>query len=247
MRQSRGQFYRQSGDPYQYRVKSGGHPSDVIAPVLAVGDALRANGASVINAMALAYEIYCSFCEAVGIKSKGWDQPVFAVIASAIGAAKLLGLNREQMANDPTRWSPKTHERADHSLPYVVAVALLDGAVASKSFTDDRLRDPAIADLMQKVKVSEDRGLSASYPEAAPCRLRVHIATGEVFAVEVMYPKGHAKNPLSDADMETKFRSLVPRNRLDDDRCQAILTTLWGFEHVTNVRDLMELFVLPSE
>jgi len=56
-------------------VKSRGHPSDVIAGVLAVGDAVHADGASVINAVTIAYDVYCSFCEAVDIIEKGLDNP----------------------------------------------------------------------------------------------------------------------------------------------------------------------------
>ena len=55
-----------------------------------------------------------------------------------------------------------TRETADHSLPYCVSVALLDGKVTNDSFTDARLRDPAIANLMRKVKVREDPTLDAS-------------------------------------------------------------------------------------
>ncbi len=70
------------------------------------------------------------------------------------------------MGGDPSRWAPTTRETADHSLPYCVSVALLDGKVTNESFADARLRDPAIANLMRKVKVREDTALTARYPEA---------------------------------------------------------------------------------
>ncbi|MBI4191215.1 MAG: MmgE/PrpD family protein [Betaproteobacteria bacterium] len=81
-----------------YRVKSGGHPSDVIAGMLAADEAVHADGPSVINAITIAYDVYCSFCEAFDINSKG-DQPVYGVLACVLGAGKLLRLSREQMGN----------------------------------------------------------------------------------------------------------------------------------------------------
>jgi 2-methylcitrate dehydratase len=52
-----------------------------------------------LNAICLAYEVYCNFVEAIDINSKGWDQPVYSVLASVLGAGKLMGLTREEMAN----------------------------------------------------------------------------------------------------------------------------------------------------
>ena len=82
-----------------YRVKSGGHPSDTIAAMMAAGEAVKADGASVINAITIAYDVYCSFCESFDLNSKGWDQPVYGVLAGALGAGRLLKLTREQMGN----------------------------------------------------------------------------------------------------------------------------------------------------
>ena len=47
------------------------------------------------------------------------------------------------MGGDPSRWAPTTRETADHSLPYCISVALLDGKVTNESFADARLTDPA--------------------------------------------------------------------------------------------------------
>jgi 2-methylcitrate dehydratase len=82
-----------------YREKSGGHPSDVFAAVLAAAEAVRADGPSFITAAAIAYEIFCSFCDSIDINSKGWDQPVYGALGSALACGKLLRLSREQMGD----------------------------------------------------------------------------------------------------------------------------------------------------
>src|SRR5688500_17766412 len=82
-----------------YLGKSRGHPSDMTSGILALGESIAADGKAIVNAIVLAYDVYCSFARAVDINSKGWDQPVYSVLGCVLGAGKLLGLTREQTAN----------------------------------------------------------------------------------------------------------------------------------------------------
>src|SRR5581483_6633679 len=68
------------------------------------------------------------------------------------------------IGKDPEKWRPKTRETADHSLPYCTAVALADGDVTLAQFDPKRFSDPALLDLVAKVKVHRDSALSARYP-----------------------------------------------------------------------------------
>ena len=77
----------------------GGHPSDVIAPVFAVADAAGANGRTAISAITLAYEIYHNLFQGACMREHGMDHVIYTAVGSAVGAAKVLGLNREQIAN----------------------------------------------------------------------------------------------------------------------------------------------------
>src|SRR3972149_5955264 len=81
------------------RVKSGGHPSDIIAAALAAAELGDRDGRSLITAIAVGYEVYCSCCEAIDLNSKGWDQPVYGIVAAVLAAGKLLDLDRIQMAH----------------------------------------------------------------------------------------------------------------------------------------------------
>ena len=62
--------------------------SDVLSGLFAVAESVRADGRAVIDAAVLAYDVYCSLCDAVDWNSNGWDQPVYAVLATAVGAGK---------------------------------------------------------------------------------------------------------------------------------------------------------------
>ena len=88
--------YIEGNDAY---LGGGGHPSDVIAPVLAAADAKSADGKTVITAVTLAYEVYHNVFQAAGVRDKGLDHAYYAVVGSAVGAAKVLYLDHGQMAN----------------------------------------------------------------------------------------------------------------------------------------------------
>ncbi len=71
--------------------------------------------------------------------------------------------------SNPEKWAPKTRETADHSIPYLVATALQDGAVTSDSFSDQRLQDPSLAALVNKVVILEDKEYTRKYPAEFNC------------------------------------------------------------------------------
>jgi len=72
--------------------RQGAHPSDHIAPCLAVAEAERASAAELITAIVLAYEINCRLADAVDLGSRGWDAPVLSLPAVALAAGKLMKL-----------------------------------------------------------------------------------------------------------------------------------------------------------
>jgi 2-methylcitrate dehydratase len=144
------------------------------------------------------------------------------------------------IGKDPEKWRPKTRETADHSLPYCTAVALVDGQVTLAQFEPKRFSDPALLDVVAKVKVHRDWGLSARYPRGIPNRIEVTMSDGRRFVREVEFPRGHAENPMTDEEVEHKFRTLVER-RYDSDRAQRILKTCWELEKLKNAADLISL------
>ena len=81
-----------------YTSRESGHPSDAIAAVLSPAEIARADGKSVITATVLAYEVFCRLCDAVSVRSRGFDHVTVGVIASTAAAAKALGLTPEHTA-----------------------------------------------------------------------------------------------------------------------------------------------------
>jgi 2-methylcitrate dehydratase len=354
------------------------HPSDNLAPVLAVGEAAGAKGTDLITAAVLAYEIQCRFCDAASLRKYGVDHVTYGAISSAVAAAKLMRLDpaktvhavgiagvcnvalrqtrsgelsewkgcafanaarngvfaatlaaegltgpapifegdlgffnlvtrgpftpapfgaepgnadgfminktyikywpaeyhsqsaidaalqlRRDLGGDVSRvaqidihtfeasyniigkykeaWAPKTRETADHSLPYCTAAALFDGDVTLATFDEARFTDPKLVAFTAKVKVHLDDALTARYPAGIPNRITLTLDDGRTLAKEVEFPRGHAGNPMSDAEVERKFRTLVEPT-YGKPRADAILARCWELETLTSVTELIRLF-----
>ena len=145
------------------------------------------------------------------------------------------------IGKDPEKWRPRTRETADHSLPYCTAVALVDGDVTLDSFSDQRLRDERLLALVAKIKVHRDAALSARYPRGIPNRLEVTLADGKKLIAENEFPRGHDQNPMSDAEVESKFQRLAA-GRLDSARARKILDLCWRLDELADIGELLRLF-----
>jgi 2-methylcitrate dehydratase len=348
------------------------HPSDNLAAVLAVGEAMQASGRDMIVAAVLAYEIQCRLCDAASLRSHGIDHVTYGAISSAAAACKLMKLDAKRtthalgiagvcnvalrqtragemsewkgcafanaarnavfaallaaegmtgpapifegelglmklvtgtfeiarfggkdrpfmilqtyikfwpaeyhsqsaidaalqlrpeigdirqiraidihtfdaavdiIGKDPEKWQPRTRETADHSLPYCTAVALVDGAVTRAQFEPKRFTDPALLELVAKIKIHRDSALSQRYPAGIPNRLTVTLADGRQLVREVEFPRGHARNPMTDAEVEQKFRSVV-EPRYGKAKADQVLARCWDFENLKSAGDLIRI------
>ena len=361
-----------------YLSKEPAHPSDNLAAVLAVGEAVKAGGKDLITAAVLAYEIQCRFCDAASLRKHGVDHVTYGAISSAVASAKLMKLDvtktthtvgiagvcntalrqtrsgelsmwkgcafanaarngvfaatlaadgmtgpapifegdlgffklvareaftpapfgsetgntdgfminktyikfwpaeyhsqsaidaalqlRKELNGDPSMvkaidihtfeasyniigkypeaWAPKTRETADHSLPYCTAAALHDGDVYLETFDEARFTDPQLVAFTGKVKVHWDKTVDPRYPTGIPNRITLTLNDGKVLAKEVEFPRGHAGNPMTDAEVEAKFRRAV-EPKYGKAKADAILARCWELEKLTSVTDLIRLF-----
>lgn len=145
------------------------------------------------------------------------------------------------IGKDPEKWRPKTRETADHSLPYCTAVALVDGDVTLNSFDDSKLRDEALLALIAKIRIHRDAALTARYPRGIPNRIVVTLMDGRKLTAENEFPRGHDQNPMTDVEVEAKFRRLAS-GRLDARRQDQILELCFKLDELSNLQALMQLF-----
>jgi 2-methylcitrate dehydratase len=149
----------------------------------------------------------------------------------------------EIIGGEPEKWHPVSRETADHSLPYCVAVALIDGKVGLDQFSDRRIRDPYLQRLIQKVTVEEDPRLTKQYPKSIPTELILSTKSGAKIRKKIIAPRGHALNPMHDDEIERKFKSLTDQY-FSTKRQKRILDTLWNLEEMKDTGEIMPLFVI---
>lgn len=167
------------------------------------------------------------------------DPILFVRVETFQAAADIIG-------GEPEKWAPRSRETADHSLPYCVAVALTDGRVGKAQFTEQRIRDPRLRRLLKKVRIVETPRQTRQYPQAIPNRVQITTRSGRRWTHEVVYPRGHACNPMSDAEVEAKFERLSAP-MLSQRQRRRLLARLWRLEHVSDVRSLLNECVLPRK
>lgn len=353
-----------------YISKGSGHPSDMIAALLAVAEAQRCAGRALLTAIVVAYEVFTALADAINLRDRGWDQGLFVVLGTAAGAAKLLGLTHAQtgdalaiavssniasrqtrsgelsmwkgcataasaragvfaatlaangmtgptaafegkhgicdqvsgpfdlhslgaqdgvygiertslklfpsefhsqaplalalqlrekvgvaditairvqtyhtcyseIGSEPEKWNPQTRETADHSLPYLLAVALSDGFIDSGSFSTEKIRDPALHSLMQRISISENADYTREYPGRLVTQMAIETRDGRCLVETAAYAKGHAKNPMTDDEIDLKFNRLTEKY-LSVVRRAKLLRQLRGIDACLDVGRLID-------
>jgi 2-methylcitrate dehydratase len=146
-----------------------------------------------------------------------------------------------EVGEGEAKWRVSDRETADHSLPYLISAALLDGDIGLHQFTEGRIVESTVQALMTKVRVFEDRELTKNYPGVIEARIEATGSDGTAYTVRCQYPKGHVKNPLTDKELDVKFARLAGGLMAEDHQRRA-LDGLWGIESATNVSQVLAAF-----
>ncbi len=149
------------------------------------------------------------------------------------------------IGSEPEKWKPQQRETADHSLPYITAVALIDGEVTDKQFAPERFMEPKIVDFLQNVKVERNDELSALYAEAVANIVHITLADGKTLTKRVDYPLGNAKNRLKDSEVEGKFLNLAAP-KIGKDAADKVMVLGWKLDEAKDVTELMASLAMPS-
>ncbi|MEE9270724.1 MAG: MmgE/PrpD family protein [Candidatus Krumholzibacteria bacterium] len=141
---------------------------------------------------------------------------------------------------DPSKYDPRTKETADHSLPYVIAAALVDHQVTPAQFETERIMSDDIRAQLNKVEVVADAEIEKLFPELQRVIVTITTTDGREFTRQLDYPKGDPRNPLTDDEIETKFDALAAPV-LSDDARKRLKEAVWGLEDVGSISELMAL------
>ncbi|MFP1681627.1 MmgE/PrpD family protein [Alloalcanivorax sp. C16-1] len=150
--------------------------------------------------------------------------------------------NRRVLADGADKWRPKTRETADHSLPYNVARALLDGDITLASYSPEKIADPAAIQLMDRTTVTVDPALTALFPKHLANRVVVTVHSGERLVSEVISGPGSVETPMTPAAFEEKFRKMAAPH-LSDGAQEKTLAFVADLDSQTGFQPLFDAMV----
>ncbi len=109
---------------------------------------------------------------------------------------------------DPHKYRPESRETADHSLPYCIAAAIVDGKITTASFADEKIQDPAIREVIDRIKGEASLEFEQMFPAKQPSRVRIKARDGREVEEYLEYPKGDPREPMTEDDLDAKFGGL---------------------------------------
>jgi len=131
-----------------------------------------------------------------------------------------------------------TFVSAQFSIPYVVAVCLLDGCLGPRQLTEARIKDPEVLQLAKKVIVRTDQALNAAYPEKTPSRVEIKTKDGRSMARQVDVPRGDPRDPLEEAQLTVKVKDFAGSRY--SSKLDALIENILKLEKIENIKTITE-------
>jgi 2-methylcitrate dehydratase len=150
----------------------------------------------------------------------------------------------EAMATDVSRWKPETRETADHSLPFVVAMALMEGGLQIRHYDEEYYKRTDVRDLMARIKVNVAEEFGSGFARLPFTEVAVESRSGEVRTARVVHPLGHPQRPMSDADYERKFRSMA-EPVLPEPQLALLVERIRTLDQAKNLGEVLQLTAPP--
>src|SRR5260370_3272075 len=141
---------------------------------------------------------------------------------------------------DPSKYDPRTKETADHSLPYVIAAALVDRQVTPAQFEMKKIMDPTIRAQLKKVEVVPDPEIEKGFPALQRVIVNITTTGGREYSPKPEHTKGGARHAPSAAECVEKFRALA-QGALSAEAQDKLIDPIWNLEKCGSVSKLMAL------
>jgi 2-methylcitrate dehydratase len=143
---------------------------------------------------------------------------------------------------DPVKKYPRNKETADHSSYYLTAVAILDRRIGPAQFSMEQYSDPRVIELIDKVILEGDPNLDKARPAGIS---EITTVKGERYRLRVDYPRGHARNPMTDEEVIAKFRDMASAH-MPGDQMSRLIETVFALEDLDDIGKLMALTVFKG-
>lgn len=143
---------------------------------------------------------------------------------------------------DPHKYRPESRETADHSLPYCIAAALVDHKITTQSFSEEKLKDPRIWEVIDKIHGEASEEFEKMFPAKQPSKVVIKTKDGREFSEYLEYPKGDPREPMTIEDLDNKFEGLTDK-LLVAGRRKEIKDAIFNAELMT-AREFMKKMIL---
>jgi len=143
---------------------------------------------------------------------------------------------------DPHKYRPDSKETADHSLPYCMAVGLVDGMVTPLQFKEHRVLDKSLIPIMDKIKVVANEEFEARFPKFQPSRVTITTNDGKLHSTRVDVPKGDPRDPMTEEEIAVKFTALGG-DVIGKDKCEKLQKFIMNLDGAKTVDELLALTV----
>ena len=110
---------------------------------------------------------------------------------------------------EEAKCNPNSIVDAQFSMPFGAAVAILYGKAGLDEYSLENINSPVVIKMMRKVSCVSNKDLDREFPRKWPASATVITKGGQVFAVEIDYPKGDPENPLTWDELMDKFKKLT--------------------------------------
>jgi 2-methylcitrate dehydratase len=141
--------------------------------------------------------------------------------------------------SDPPKYDPRSKETADHSLPYVIAAAIVERQVTPVQFKMEKIMDPRIREQLHKVHVVADPEIEKVFPALQRVIVEIQTTSGS-YTKQLDYPTGDPRNPVSDKGIEEKFAALADPV-MSKAAQQKLIDAVWNLEKIGKASELMGL------
>ncbi|MDH5363927.1 MAG: MmgE/PrpD family protein [Dehalococcoidia bacterium] len=133
---------------------------------------------------------------------------------------------------------PKTSLEGKFSIQFCVALALSEKRVTLQEFTDEKVREPKIVTLMQKVKVIPESELSQTIASARSAKVGIKLKDGRQLVRRCDFCPGTPQNPLSEEELLEKYRSCA-RLALPEKEIEGSIEVIMNLERIDNIGKLL--------
>ena len=137
-------------------------------------------------------------------------------------------------------YSPDSPLSARLSIPYCVSRAAADGYVAMDQFDADKIKEPRVQAFMKRVTLESVPAFNEKYPGTLAAELEIKTRDGKRYQGESIYPKGHPQNPMTDEEIQEKFRRLA-LNTLDRPQADRIIETVYRLDKLKSLNELISI------